>query len=336
MKAVVIEKPGELRVGGVEDPIPGPDEILIEVKAAGVCGTDVHIYEGAFTCSYPLIPGHEFAGDVIEVGSEVATLSPGQRVAVDPNVPCGECFFCRRNQQHFCRNLKGYGVLDLPGGFAERVKVRAADAFSIGELSYEEGALIEPLGCVLHGIELIRIQPGDEVLIFGMGPIGLLLAQVCKVNGASRVVGVDRVRENLDLAGRIGLDEGFLSGPDVEATIREAYPLGFDVVIDATGVSGVVESLPGYTRDAGKILYFGVCPRQCPIRLDPFDVFRRELKIFGTFSLLANFDRAIRIAEAGRVDLEAIISHRFGLDEFERALMLKMGELPARKIIIEP
>ncbi|MCK5119573.1 MAG: alcohol dehydrogenase catalytic domain-containing protein, partial [Candidatus Latescibacteria bacterium] len=90
MKAVVIEKPGELRVGGVEDPVPGPDEILIEVKAAGVCGTDVHIYEGAFTCTYPLIPGHEFAGDVIEVGSEVATLSPGQRVAVDPNVPCGE------------------------------------------------------------------------------------------------------------------------------------------------------------------------------------------------------------------------------------------------------
>ncbi len=336
MKAVVIEKPEKLRVASVDDPIPGPDEILIEVKAAGVCGTDVHIYEGAFTCTYPLIPGHEFAGEVIEVGSEAAGLSPGQRVAVDPNVPCGECFYCRRNQQHFCRNLKGYGVLDLPGGFAERVNVRAADAFSIGELSYEEGALIEPLGCVLHGIELIRIQPGDEVLIFGMGAIGLLLAQVCKFSGASFIVGVDRVPEKLDLAETLGVDRGFAAEPDVEATIREAYPLGFEVVIDATGVSEVVESLPGYARDAGKILYFGVCPRHTPIRLDPFDVYRRELKIFGTFSLLANFGRAIRIVEAGRVDLEAIISHRFALDEFERALMLKMGEGKAQKIIIEP
>ncbi|MFH1007402.1 MAG: zinc-dependent alcohol dehydrogenase family protein [Candidatus Latescibacterota bacterium] len=336
MQAVVIEKPGQLRVGRVEDPIPGPGEILIAVKAAGLCGTDVHIYEGGFTCTYPLIPGHEFAGEVIDVGSEVTTLSMGERVAVDPNVPCGVCFFCQRNQQHFCRNLKGYGVLDLPGGFAERVAVRAADAYPIGELSYEEGALIEPLGCVLHGIELIGVQPGDEVLIFGMGPIGLLLAQVCRLGGASRVVGVDRIRQNLDLAERLGLDQSTLSTQDVEETIREADPLGFDVVIDATGASGVVESLPAFTRDGGKILYFGVCPRQCPIRLDPFDVFRRELKIFGSFSLLANFDRAIRIAESGRMDLKAIISHRFALDEFDRALQLKMGEAPARKIIIQP
>jgi len=336
MRAVVIEQPGKLRVASVEDPIPGPDELLIQVKAAGVCGTDVHIYEGDFTCTYPLIPGHEFAGEVIEVGSEVGDLSPGQRVAVEPNVPCGKCFYCRRNQQHFCRNLNAYGVLGLPGGFAERVKVRAANAFSIGELSYEAGALIEPLGCVLHGIELIQIQPGDEVLIFGMGPIGLLLAQGCKLRGASTVVGVDRVREKLDLAEHIGLDEGFAAEPDSEANLREAHPSGFDVVIDATGVSQVVESLPRYVRDAGRILYFGVCPRNTPIRLDPFDVYRRELKVFGTFSLLANFDRAIRIAEAGMVDLEAIISHRFGLDEFERALQLKMDEGKARKILIEP
>ena len=336
MKAVVIEQPRELRVVSVEDPVPEPDEVLIEVKAAGVCGTDVHIYEGEFTCTYPLIPGHEFAGKVIEVGSEVTELSPGQRVAVEPNVPCGKCFYCRRNQQHFCRDLKAYGVLGVPGGFSERVKVRAANAFSIGELSYEAGALIEPLGCVLHGIELIQIRPGDEVLIFGMGPIGLLLAQVCKLSGASTVVGVDRIREKLNLAENIGLDAGFAAEPDAEATLRKAHPSGFDVVIDATGVSEVVERLPRYARDAGKILYFGVCPRNTPIRLDPFDVYRRELKIFGTFSLLANFDRAIRTAEAGMVDLEALISHRFGLDEFEQALRLKMTEGTARKIIIEP
>jgi len=187
---------------------------------------------------------------------------------------------------------------------------------------------------VLHGIELIRVDPGDEVLIFGLGPIGTLLFQVCKISGASTVVGVDVSSRKVEQARSLGLDEGIMAEGDPRFQIMEQYPSGFDVVIDATGVPTVVEGLPPYARYGGSILYFGVCPQDHPIQVDPFDVYRRELKILGTFSLVGNFNRAIKLTQAGRVDLRALVSHRFRLEDFAKVLDMKRHGEEARKILI--
>ena len=331
MKAVVFQSPKKMQLKDVAVPDPGPQEVLVEVKSAGLCGTDVHIYDGDFMATYPLIPGHEFAGEIVATGSEVKDIPTGSRVAVDPNVPCRACVFCRRNREHFCRHLTAYGV-HLSGGFAEFAAVKAENVHAIDDLSFEEGAMIEPLSCVLHGMEMLQLQPGDEVLVFGVGPIGLLLAQVAKLSGAASVAAVDLSEEKLEFAKSLGIDNVFIAKNEVQQKIHQRYPDGFDIAIDATGVPGVVENLPKYVKDGGKLLYFGVCPKDAEIKLNPYDVYRRELKIFGTFSLLANFVPAIRLVQSGRIDVKSIISHRFSLKEFPEAMSLMMG--PKHKKII--
>ena len=332
MRAVVLESPGKLRLRDLPVPEPAPDQVLLEVKAAGVCGTDLHIYEGDFPATFPLIPGHEFSGQVVAAGGDVGQALLGARVAVDPNVPCRSCTFCSTRREHLCKRLTAYGV-HRNGGFAEHAVVNVQNVHPIGDLSFEQGALIEPLACVLHGMSLVQIRLGDEVLIFGAGPIGLLLCQAALHGGAARLAVVDLSEEKLESARSVGADEVHVGKRDPRPRIRKTHPDGFDLVIDATGVPAVVESLPAYVRDGGKLLYFGVCPQDARISLSPFEVYRRELKIFGTFSLLGDFVPAIRLVESGRVDLAPIVSHRFPLKEFDRAIKL-MGTQKHRKIII--
>jgi threonine dehydrogenase-like Zn-dependent dehydrogenase len=216
---------------------------------------------------------------------------------------------------------------------AEYAAVKAENVHPIGRLSFEEGALIEPLSCVLHGMDLLRMLPGDEVLIFGAGPMGLLLCQAAKLSGAARVSLTDLSEEKLELAKSLGVDDAFVAKDQVQRRIRRGHPDGFDVVIDATGVPRVVQELPKYVRDGGKLLYFGVCPKEATISLSPYDVYRRELHIFGTFSLLADFVPAIRLVENGRIDVKPIISHRFSLKESREAMNLMITP-KHRKIII--
>ncbi len=324
-----------MEVKSIADPRPRPDEVLIRVESAGVCGTDVHIYDGDFIGTYPIVPGHEFSGEIHEVGPEVDGLGVGDRVSVSPNIPCRKCYFCRRGDFHFCRNLQAYGVY-LPGGFEEFVAVKAENIFPIGELSFDEGALIEPLSCVIHGVNLAEVQPGDKVLIFGMGPIGLLLSQVIRISGASEVVGVDLIENKLHLAEELGVDRTFKGSDELKEELLGEYPLGFDLVVDATGVPKVVEVLTSYARDMGKILYFGVCPQGSRISLDPFDVYRRELKILGTFSLLAEFGPAIELAKSGRINLKSLVSHRLPLGDFSKALDMMRNRETSMKILMKP
>ncbi len=335
MKGVIFNSPRSMELSSIPDPKPGSGEVLIRVESAGVCGTDVHIYDGDFIGTYPVVPGHEFSGEIVELGPEVDGFHIGDRVAVSPNIPCYRCYFCKRGSFHFCRNLRAYGV-HLPGGFEEFVSVRAENVFPIGELSFDEGALIEPLSCVIHGVNLAEVRPGDKVLIFGMGPIGLLLSQVIKISGSSEVIGVDLVEAKLELAEKLGVDKTFKGRAGLRGRILKDYPLGFDLVVDATGVPGVVEGLTSYVKDMGRVLYFGVCPKGSRISLDPFEVYKRELKIIGTFSLLAEFGPAIELVRSGRIDLESLISHRLPLEDFGRALDMMRNRETSMKIVIKP
>ena len=186
MKTLIISEPGKIALAEVARPEPKGDELLIRLRASGICGTDVHIFNGDYTASFPLTPGHEFAGEAVAVGPECKRFAPGARVAVEPNIPCNNCPECLRGEHHFCRNMVIPGV-NRPGGMSEYVIVNERAAFDIGELPFVQGALVEPLSCVVHGIELMGVRWAEHALVMGAGPIGVMMGRLIKARGAARV-----------------------------------------------------------------------------------------------------------------------------------------------------
>jgi len=335
MKAVIFDSPRKAMVAEVPDPVIAPDEVLLAVKAAGICGTDIHIYDGDFIATYPVIPGHEFAGEVVDVGKAVESIKPGDRVAVDPGVFCRKCSFCKENRENFCSDFKAYGV-HFNGGFAELTAIKEENVYQIDGLSYLEGAMVEPTGCAIHGIKQVGIDLGDHVLIFGCGPIGLILMQLCRSYGSATTTVVDLFQEKLDLAKKLGATNALLADADISRNLKEIRPEGFQVVIDATGLPSVVQSMFNYVRDRGRLLFFGVCPPNAKIEISPYDIYKRELKIFGTFAILYTALPAIEMIREKKINVEAIVSHRFPLDEFITGLNMMLDKTGSMKIMIEP
>ena len=337
MKAAVVEAPGRLVVQQVPEPEPLPDEVVISVALAGLCGTDQHIYAGEYDAVYPIIPGHEVVGTVARVGSAVTDLEPGMQVAFDPNIPCFQCQFCRRLHFNQCLNWQGIGVT-RDGGFAERVAVPAKVVYPIGDLPFEQAVFIEPLSCVVYGLRRATPALGDRVVIFGAGPIGLLLMQAVRRAGATQVVVTDVQQARLDLAASLlGADAVILADDDQPAALRECAPQGYDMVIDATGVPEVVLHTFDYVTPGGKVLLFGVCPEGATIPFSPFDLFRRDISVYGSFAVNLTFGPAIELLQAGAVQVEPLVSHRFRLEQLDRALQIAQTRSePAMKILIEP
>lgn len=337
MKAVCFERPYHVAVVEVPTPAVGPEDVLIRVEAAGVCGTDLHLYVGEFDPKYPLVPGHEFSGVVVEVGGSVTRFKPGDRVSVDPNLYCDHCHYCRRELQNHCENWEAIGVTRA-GGFAEYVVAPEQSVYSIGDLSFAEGAFIEPLACVVYGQQRARIRLGDTILIVGAGPIGLLHLQLAKRAGASQVTVMDLKEERLKLAHSMGADHIVASGSGEAAAklLREISPYGFDLVIDATGVPAVVENALTYVAKGGKLLIFGVCPNDSVIRVNPYEIFRRDLEIIGSFAVRKSFQAACDLLQAGALDVKPLIGATVNLDDFPAALeLMRQGQM-RMKLQVDP
>jgi 2-desacetyl-2-hydroxyethyl bacteriochlorophyllide A dehydrogenase len=317
MKAVVFPEPRSIRVEDVPEPDCKPDEVIVEVARAGLCGTDVHIYKNEYLSAFPLIAGHEFSGKVVAVGRDVTFLSEGDRVACDPNIDCGHCAFCRRQQNNQCRNWQGVGITRA-GAFAERVAVPARVAYQLPDtISDAQAAWIEPLSCVVHALNRLTFEPGDDVLLFGTGPIGTLLMQMLRHRGASRVVVVDRQAHRLDLARRLGATHAILASDQSSEELKSLAPDGFPIVVDATGVPNVIAAALDYLRPYGRFLQFGVAPRGATVPLEPFKVFKNDWTILGSFALCYTFEPAIALLAAGSVDVLSLVSHTLPLDRFE-------------------
>jgi 2-desacetyl-2-hydroxyethyl bacteriochlorophyllide A dehydrogenase len=311
MRAIVFERPGSALLTDVPDPTPGPGEVLMQVEAAGLCGTDVHSYRDEYPSPFPYIPGHENAGTVVGVGAGVDAAMIGRRYAVHPLLPCGTCDACRVGRINYCATLQVYGF-GLGGGFAELMAVNTSCLVEVpASVPADVAAFAEPLACVLHGLEKVRVEGGDRVLLFGAGPIGLLILQACRALGAAQVDVVEIVPEKMTTAQRVG---GHPCSSDL--LVPEAY----DLVIDATGVARVVEGLTSYVRNAGRVLYFGVCPPDARVQLSPYEIFRRELTIVGCFSLAREFPAAVQMLVDGRVDVKPLITDRLPLSAMEEAL----------------
>ena len=335
MKAAVIETPGRFAVREVADPKPALDEVIVSMALAGLCGTDLHIHAGEYHAVYPIVPGHAVVGTIVEVGGDVTDLKPGMRVGLDPNVPCGQCHFCRRLRFNQCRNRQGIGVT-RDGGFAERVAAPAKVIYPIGDLPFEQAVFAEPLSCVVHGLQRATPALGDRAVIFGAGPIGLLLMQAVRRAGAAQVVVTDVQQHRLALAASMGADATILADEDQPAALREWAPWGYDMVIDATGVPGVVARTFDYVTPGGKVLLFGVCPKGATVPFNPFDLFRRDVSVYGSFAVNMTFEQAIELLRSGAVQVAPLISHRFPLEMVPQALeMARTRSEPAMKILIE-
>lgn len=339
MKAVVFDGPEKMELREVDYPKKGPDDVIIKIKACGVCGTDMHIYKGDFLTQFPLIPGHEFTGLIEEVGDNVETLKPGDMVVVDNAFYCRDCYYCRINQEHFCLNFRSLGVTDN-GGFAEFVVAHKTRVYKVKNLTFEEAAFTEPTSCALHGLKTVNIKLGDEVLLFGAGPVGLILLQLLLHYGASRVIVAAPTEFKLKLAKDLGATETVKMQRDNPQAhkdkIKEIAPLGFDVVIEATGSTQVLEQAFDFVKCSGIVHIFGVYPSDATIKVNPYNIFRNEIKVIGTFAQLYAFTPAIRILENKIIQVKPLITHKFKLDEFTEAMNLMLTSHDKLKIIIEP
>src|SRR5260221_2609657 len=230
MRAAVLESQKKIVIREVADPEIGPKDVLVRSRACGICGTDVHIWEGEFFPTYPLGPGHELAGEVVDVGRDVRDLKTGDRVMVDPTVTCEECHFCMTQRQNHCLSWNAVGVT-RDGGFGELVRVPAKNCYRFDKVSFSEGAFTEPLACVVFGQDRARIDIGSEVLIFGAGPIGQLHLQASRANGAASVTGVDTVESKLDLARPMGATAVATSANAMGDTLNRRAHDEFAVVV---------------------------------------------------------------------------------------------------------
>lgn len=319
MKAIVFTAPEHLEVAETPDPICGPEDVIVHVAAAGICGTDLHIYRNEYFSSFPLIAGHEFCGVITEVGRDVRGLSAGVRIAVDPNLYCGECEFCRSLHGNQCTDLQAVGVT-RNGAFGQYVAVPATACYRLPDgLSDLEGASVEPVACVVQAMGRMSIGPGDRALVFGAGPMGLILTQALRHRGASDVVVVDQKANRLDLALTIGAGSALVSGVDLKPRLNALAPRGFHIVVDATGVPSVIEDAFSYLRPHGQFLQFGVAPNHSSVKVNPYDIFRNDWSIIGSFALNHTFEAAIAWLSAGVIDVRPSVSHQVPLDEFPRA-----------------
>ena len=307
----------DVRIG--EYPVPNVknDELLVRVATCGICGTDVHIYEGEVPLArMPVIAGHEFCGTVEKVGAAVTGVGVGDKVAVEPNLFCGQCHYCRSNKKHFCVNWAGIG-LTRDGGFAEFATVPRQAAYVMPEnLSFKKGAFFEPVACVLHGIERVDVAPGASVVVCGAGSIGLLFVQLLKSAGAAPVIVSDLDGGRLETARQLGADFTVNpTGPDLKNVVMEQTGgFGADIAVDASGSPEAIAGLFELTQHTGKILLFGVAPENAYITVNPFEIYRRELTIVGSFTNPYTNEAAIHLL--ADLDVEPIVKHEIPLERF--------------------
>ncbi|AGA58848.1 theronine dehydrogenase-like Zn-dependent dehydrogenase [Thermobacillus composti KWC4] len=311
MKALVIEKPNHAVIKEVPYPEPGPGELAVKVERVGICGTDFHIFAGTFLSPYPLIPGHEFSGVVDKVGEGVEGFVPGDRVTADPTLLCGECEYCLTRRGNQCLKWGALGDT-TDGAMAEYVKLPARNAVKIPDtMSFAEAAFVEPVACVVHGMNRLDLKMGDRVILFGAGAMGLQLVQAIAAAGASELVVVDVSPNKLQLALGLGATRGVLSGE----LKPEDFPRGFDAVVDATGVPAVIERALGFLGPAGKFLQFGVAPQNAEIRINPFKLYHKDWTLIGSMAINHTFLPAFRWVKEKRIKLEPLVSKVITLEE---------------------
>ncbi|OLB74315.1 MAG: alcohol dehydrogenase [Actinobacteria bacterium 13_2_20CM_2_71_6] len=314
MKAAVISSPGHVEVTEVEDPTPGARDVVVEVAACGLCGTDLHILHGEFAPTLPIVPGHEFAGRIVAVGSAVTERKVGDRVAVDPSLFCHECYYCRRGRDNLCERWAAIGVT-VPGGAAQYARAPVANCVPLPDhVRVEDAALIEPLSCAVRGYDVLRAELASTVLIYGAGTMGLMMLELAKRTGAVSVDVVDINPERLATAQELGCTATATSAAELDR------PRGWEVVIDATGNAHAIQDGLDRVGKGGTFLQFGVADYAARATIDPYRIYNQEITITGSMAVLHSYERAAELFATGVLDPEVFISDRLPLDKYPQAL----------------
>jgi 2-desacetyl-2-hydroxyethyl bacteriochlorophyllide A dehydrogenase len=294
----------------------------VQVGACGICGTDVHIADGEFPPTpYPIVPGHEFAGRVVAVGDGVpGEWIEGTRVAVDPSLFCGHCPACHAGRGNLCANWNAIGDT-VDGAFAEYVAVPHRNAYPIPDgVSDQQGALIEPLSCAVHGLRRIGPVIGQDVLVMGAGTMGLLLMQLLNRAGARSVAVVDRKAARLEAATAVG-------AASVAQDVSDLDTQSFSVAVDATGAPAAIEAAFGRLDRGGRLLIFGVTSGDAEVSLSPFRIYNDEITVLGSMAVLNSFGAAADLMADGAIATRSLLSDPYPLAGFPDALAsVRAGE----------
>lgn len=321
MKAAVLVEGNRLVLKQRPIPAPGPNEVVIKVHRAAICGTDFHAIQGTYTCNLPRVLGHEFCGEIWKVGLAVTAFSKGNRVVVEGMVGCGFCKLCRKGVPHYCKENTEIGF-SRDGGWQEYVAVPAQNLYLLPDsVSYDEGSLIEPLVCALGAISKVRIVPGDNVLIIGSGPGALFFVQLARLYSAGRIILGGRRKERLELTRKFGADVVIdVSKENLRKRVLDLTGgQGVDVSIDAVGVQGSVRDAIELAVPEGQVVLYGVGEGRDKT-IDTDVIVLKMLTVTGDQSSHRWWCRAIDLITNGQVDVKSMITHHFTLDEIQTAL----------------
>lgn len=327
MRAVKWFGPRDMRL--VEEPLPepAPGQVLLRVESTGVCGSDMHYYAegriGSQIVEPPLILGHEFAGIVERVDDDAYEHLMGKRVAVEPGIPCGECEWCRKGRYNICRSMRFPGGPGVNGSLCDYVAVPAAMCFEVaGSFSADTAAMMEPLAVAVHAIELARVEPGETAAVLGLGPVGLLTAQVSKTAGISTVYGTDLHAYRVEASRQFGVDHAHVANDEaVSAILDETGGRGVDIVFDCARSADTPSIACNVARQGGRCVMVGISGNdEDLVAVGPAR--RKELTMVWCRRFLFNFPTCLSLVEQGRVDVESMVTHHFPLEQAPKAFDL--------------
>jgi threonine dehydrogenase-like Zn-dependent dehydrogenase len=339
MKAGVFFSENNLKVMEIEKPVPKSDEVLIKVMACGICGTDVHIFcgdEGCFPTPSGTVLGHEFSGIVEAVGENVKEIQIGDRVCVDPNKLCNECYYCKNGLGHFCEAMTGIGT-GVNGGFAQYCAVPQSQVYKIGKnTTYEMAAMTEPVACCVHGIDMCNISCGDTVAVIGGGMIGMIMLQLAKLSGAGKLIMIEPVAEKREIAHRLGAD--ICIDPITENTKEVLSQNGIkriSCVIECVGKPGTMEQAIEIAGKSSVVMMFGLTAPNDKISVKPFEIFKKEIVLKASFINPYTQKRALELIDNGKIDVSSVVYACESLDKLPE--ILSNPQLRAKgKFIINP
>ncbi len=331
MKAAILYAPNDMQLAAADDPVLLPGDLILRVRAATICGTDIRVYRGRKTAGirYPSVIGHEFSGEIVASDGSAAHL-PGMRVGVCPAISCGHCAQCLRGLENLCPDLQAIGY-EIDGAFAEyiRIPARAVELGNVHVLpdnvTDAEAALVEPLACVLNGQNKVRLQQGDSVVILGAGPIGALHVKLARLRGASRVIvsepNVARRAAALQAGADVVIDP---NAGDLRAAVRsETRGQGADVVICAIGIPALAAQAVGLAAKGGRVSLFAGFTKGETGALDINAIHYDELRVTGSFGLSRrDYADALNMVADGRINLRDMVTHRYGLHDIAAAFVM--------------
>jgi 2-desacetyl-2-hydroxyethyl bacteriochlorophyllide A dehydrogenase len=321
MKAVVVERPHQVSYREVDDPALGADDVLVASRKAGLCRTDIEVMTGIFTdprwVHFPVIPGHEWAGTVVEVGGSVESVQSGDRVVCEGLIGCHRCAPCRRGETHWCSRIEALGFT-RPGGYAELVTVPSRVVHRLPDhVSFDAGVLIEPASVVLHGLEKARPQPGETVGVIGIGTLGSLAIRLLRLHAPSRVVAYGIREAELELATALGATEIVLAGA------APLVPAELDLVVDTSGSPAAIAFASEICRPGGRALLLGLAGEGRSLTLPSDLLTGKDMTLIGSLAYPASvWSRVVGLVSDRVLSLDPIVTHRFPAAEFEEAVRL--------------